>query len=78
MLDKLTQEDFAKHLNQCFRIRSDAGDLQLELIEATAIGTTGTPPDGKRWKNGSPEAQASSTTAWKCAVLAAVVNPWSR
>lgn len=48
MLDKLTQEDFAKHLNQSFQLRSDAGDLQLELIEATAIRTTGTPPDGKR------------------------------
>ncbi len=48
MLDKLTQEDFAKHLNQCFRLRSEAGDLQLELIEATAIRTNGEPPDGKR------------------------------
>ena len=44
----MTQEDFAKHLNQRFRLRSDAGDLQLELIEATAIRTTGKPPDGQR------------------------------
>ena len=48
MLNKLTQEDFAKHLNQRFRLRSDAGDLRLELIEATAIRTSGNRPDGKR------------------------------
>ncbi len=48
MLDKLTREDFAKHLNQHFRLRSDSGELKLELIEATAIGTSGKPPDGTR------------------------------
>ncbi len=48
MLDKLTQEDFAKHLNQRFQLRSEAGDLQLELIEATAFRTAGTPADGQR------------------------------
>ena len=48
MLDKLTQEDFAKHLNQRFRLRSEAGELQLELIEAVAVDTAGKRPDGQR------------------------------
>ncbi|MHC4219850.1 MAG: DUF6916 family protein [Planctomycetota bacterium] len=48
MLDKLTREDFAKHLNKRFRLRSEAGELQVELIEATAIDTAGKRPDGQR------------------------------
>ncbi len=48
MLDKLTREDFAKHLNQHFWLRSDAGEVQLELIEAAAFHASGTLPDGTR------------------------------
>ncbi len=48
MLEKLTHKDFAKHLNQRFRLRSEDGELQLELIEATAIRTSGKRPDGVR------------------------------
>ena len=48
MLDKLTREDFAKHLNQSFTLRHDAGDLALELIEAAPIETTAKLAEGRR------------------------------
>ncbi|MDE4135071.1 hypothetical protein PXK00_18325 [Phaeobacter sp. QD34_3] len=34
----LTVSDFEQHLNKAFQIRSSAPDLQLSLIEVTAIG----------------------------------------
>ncbi len=48
MLDKLTRDDFAKHLNQSFRLRREAGNLALELIEAAAIDTAAKRPEGNR------------------------------
>ena len=48
MLDTLRLEDFETRLNQSFRLRGDSGDLQLELIEASAIGSADQPSDGKR------------------------------
>jgi hypothetical protein len=39
MLDKLTQADFAPHVNSTFRVRLEsAPPLEVELIQATLVG----------------------------------------
>ena len=48
MLDKLTRDDFAKHLNQTFRLPAKPGDLELELIEAEALPGPEPAPEGRR------------------------------
>ena len=48
MLDKLTRDDFAKHLNQTFCLPARPDDLELELIEAEAL--PGVAPEG--WRQG--------------------------
>ncbi len=48
MLDKLTWDDFAKHLNQTFRLPAKPGDLELELIEAQALPGPEPAPEGQR------------------------------
>jgi hypothetical protein len=46
MLDKLTGEDFAKHLNQTFYIHAESLDpIQAELIEVSELGA---PPFDRR------------------------------
>ncbi len=44
MLDQLTVSDFVDHVNSTFRFSLDSGDvLDLELIDATAIGESHAP-----------------------------------
>ena len=47
MLDKLTRDDFAKHLNQTFRLPAKPGDLELELVEAEALPGPEPEPEGR-------------------------------
>ena len=38
MLEKLTHQDFALHLNETFRLRHGSGSLDLELVAAEPRG----------------------------------------
>ena len=49
MLDKLSTDDFTKHLNSIFYLSSDSGEqVEAELIEVTELGTSDTSVAGNK------------------------------
>ncbi|MFC2015155.1 DUF6916 family protein [Chloroflexota bacterium] len=49
MLDKLSTEDFTKHLNSFFYLSIDSGEqVEAELIEVTELGTSNAPVIGDK------------------------------